>query len=102
MIRNFQAYDLAVQLMKQVKGIEAPGYSKDQLLRAAQSIVLNLAEGSGKPSTKEKKRFYSIAFGSTREVQGLFDILEVQDKKMIDLVDHVAACIYKLVYCQKR
>ena len=98
MIKNFHSYDLAVQLFKQVKTLEAPGYTKDQLVRAAQSVVLNLAEGSGKPSPKEKARFYAITFGSIREVQAVFDLIDVNDEKLTDLADHVAACVYKLTY----
>lgn len=98
MIRNFQTYDLAVQLYRKVQTIETPPYSRDQLIRAAQSVVLNLSEGSAKPTPKEKARFYAIAFGSIREVQALFDLALVEDKKLLDLVDHVAACTYRLAY----
>ena len=98
MIKNFLAYDLALNLYRQVQTIESPAHTKDQLQRAAQSIVLNLAEGSGKPTPKEKRRFYAIAFGSVREVQACFAILEIQDKALLDKVDHVAAVTYRLAY----
>ena len=34
---------------------------KDQFKRAASSIVLNLAEGSAKPTAKDRKKFYYIS-----------------------------------------
>jgi four helix bundle protein len=35
--------------------------ARDQWLRAAQSIPLNMAEGKGKQSLKDKNRFFEIA-----------------------------------------
>ncbi len=39
----------------------------EQFRRAALSIVNNIAEGSGKPSKKEKARFYGYSLDSARE-----------------------------------
>ena len=99
MIQNFRTYDLALRFYRRVPAIQAPTHLKDQLLRAASSIVLNLAEGSGKPTKKDRVRFYAIAFGSVREVQALVDILGC-DATIVAELDHLAACTYKLVYKQ--
>ena len=40
----------------------------DQLRRAVMSIPINIAEGFGRFSAKEKAHFIQIAFGSTNEV----------------------------------
>lgn len=40
----------------------------DQMCRAASSVPANLAEGSIKPSMKERARFYSIAHTSLEEL----------------------------------
>jgi len=40
----------------------------DQLRRAVMSIPINIAEGFGRFSSKEKAHFIQIAFGSTNEV----------------------------------
>jgi len=98
MIKGFIAYDLAIQLHRKVETLELKYSLKDQLMRAAQSVVLNLAEGSGKPTKKDKARFYAISFGSIKEVQAVFDIISLNDAEIIDLADHVAACVYKLTY----
>ncbi len=99
MIQNFRTYDLALKFYRQLPNIEAPAHLKDQLLRAGSSIILNLAEGSAKPTTKDQRRFYAMAFGSTREIQAISDILNLTGQITDDL-DHLAASIYKLVYTQ--
>jgi len=51
----------------------------DQWLRAAQSIPLNIAEGNGKQSLKDKNRFVEIARGSALECAAIHDVLGVCD-----------------------
>ena len=98
MIRNFLAYDLALKLHRKVEVMSLKHPIKDQLTRTSLSVVLNLAEGSAKPTKPDKRRFYAIAFGSAREIQAAFDIIELKDKATLDLIDHIAACLYKLTY----
>ena len=54
------------------------GHSRlqDQMLRAAASIPLNIAEGSGEFSRPEKARFYRMARRSAMESAAVLDILE--------------------------
>ena len=51
--------------------------ARDQWFRAAQSIPLNIAEGNGKQSLKDKKRFFEIARGSALECAAIHDVLRV-------------------------
>ncbi len=46
----------------------------DQLTRASTSIVLNLAEGAGKRSKADKRRYYLTARGSATESAALLDV----------------------------
>jgi four helix bundle protein len=46
----------------------------DQLMRASTSIVLNLAEGAGKHSKPDKRRYYLTARGSATESAALLDV----------------------------
>ena len=57
-------------------------YLIDQFQRAASSISLNIAEGSGEFSPSEKIRFYRMARRSATECAGILDICI--DLKLID------------------
>jgi four helix bundle protein len=50
-------------------------HARDQWLRAAQSIPLNIAEGNGKRSPKDRARFFDIARGSALECAAIQDVL---------------------------
>jgi len=51
---------------------------RDQLDRAANSIVLNLAGGNGKTSVKDRCRFFEIARGSALECAACLDVLSIK------------------------
>ena len=55
--------------------IEAKAAAKDQLDRAATSIPLNIAEGNGKFSQRDRTRFFDIARGSALEAAASLDVL---------------------------
>ena len=52
-------------------------HARDQWLRAAQSIPLNIAEGNGKRSLKDRARLLDIARGSALECAAIQDVLVV-------------------------
>lgn len=49
-------------------------YLRDQINRASSSAVLNLAEGNGKSSAKDRRRFFAIAQGSIAESAACLDL----------------------------
>ena len=53
------------------------GIIAEQFRRAALSIVLNIAEGSGKSVGRDRNRFYRIAIGSAMECGALLDICQI-------------------------
>jgi len=55
-------------------------YVIDQLGRASFSIVLNIAEGSGKASLNDRKNYFTIARGSVFECVAVIDILKDEKK----------------------
>ncbi|MAZ49452.1 MAG: hypothetical protein CME65_12905 [Halobacteriovoraceae bacterium] len=67
MSKNFRTYELAMDFYKECRKIKLNGAMKNQFERASLSIVLNLSEGSGKPTRKDRARFYFIAYGSLKE-----------------------------------
>jgi four helix bundle protein len=93
--RNFRTYEMAKTFYQLCKSVRLHGPSKDQFERASLSIVLNLAEGSGKPTAKDRKRFYSIAMGSLREVQALLDLQG--EMEMLEKSDKLGASLYRLI-----
>ena len=56
------------------------GDVKDQLDRASTSIPLNIAEGNGKYSQKDRCRFFDIAHGSALECAAGLDVLVAKHK----------------------
>jgi four helix bundle protein len=85
---NFEAYQLAIQFagiaLKIVDQLPA-GHAalRDQLKRAAFSVPLNIAEGTGKNRAADRKRFYAIARGSAMECAAICDIIGLIDKRLL-------------------
>ena len=63
----------AYRLCRDLRGMDR--HARDQLLRASQSIALNIAEGCGKMPSADRGRFLQIASGSARECGAILDIL---------------------------
>jgi four helix bundle protein len=77
--------------------------AKDQLLRASQSIPLNIAEGNGKATDGDRRKYFEIARGSALECGAIQDVLEVCDALSPDenagakqLLDRIVAMLTKL------
>ena len=100
-MKTFRTLDLAVEFYSRVEALKLPRHLKDQILRASSSISLNLAEGNGRFSFKDKKRLYQIAMGSLRETQTVLKLARVTDPSLIAEADRLGACIYKLLMCKE-
>ena len=48
---------------------------RDQLERASLSVVLNIAEGAGRQSLPDRRKFFTIAMGSLLESGAILDVL---------------------------
>lgn len=70
---------------RELSGVER--LTRDQWVRAAQSVPLNIAEGNGKRSPKERARFFEIARGSALECAAIQDLLVIAEA--IDESNHV-------------
>ncbi len=62
-----------------------PGYIRNQYGRANLSIMLNLAEGSGRTTNKDRKNFFIIARGSVFECVAIIDLLLAQNEVSLEL-----------------
>jgi four helix bundle protein len=77
---------------------------RDQMDRAASSIVANIAEGAGEFSRKEKARFYRMARRSGIEIAAWLDIImrrqEVPEplvQQALQLLEAVVSMLVKLI-----
>lgn len=74
----------------------------DQLRRAAQSVLLNLAEGQ-KYANGNRLRHYTIAHGSANEVRAALDAAVAwgwitPDEPLLALLDRLLAVLWKLTH----
>ncbi len=98
MLSTFRTYQLAVEFYRRCQELSAPGFLKNQLLRASSSVALNLSEGSAKLSPKDRRRFYGIALASLRESQTALELNSTQVPALIEMADHLGACLYRLIH----
>lgn len=96
-MKTFRTLDLAIEFYGKVEEQKVTGNLRDQLLRAASSISLNLSEGNAKRTEKEKKRYYHTAYASCQECKTIFKLAKVDNKEVIDLADKLGAWLYKLL-----
>ena len=96
MLTNFRTYTLAVTFYRRCAKLQLPYHLKDQLLRASSSVALNLAEGRGKSSLKEQRRFFDIAFASLKESQSILELGNARGE-VVEVADHLGASLYKLI-----
>ena len=77
---KLHCYQVALELHTQCSTLVAllNRIVKDQLERASLGVILNIAEGGGRRSRRDKARFYTMARGSATEVAALLDVLAMR------------------------
>ena len=97
-MKNFRSYDLSIKFYQSTQSICLPRHLKDQLQRAASSVTLNLAEGRGKQTLADQKKFFQISYGSARECKAIFDLHpNAASVEIKNTLDHLSASIYLLL-----
>jgi four helix bundle protein len=88
------------------EGLKGHRNAKDQRLRASQAIPLNIAEGNGKATDGDRRRYFEIARGSALECGAVQDVLQVcnaisseENNKAKALLDRIVAMLTKLGQC---
>ena len=94
---QLRVYGLAQGFYQDVRVLKMPQHLKNQLLRAAASIACNIAEGSGRSTKPDQRRFYVMAFASAKECTAVLAMANVRSPAVLDKVDHLCASLYKLV-----
>jgi four helix bundle protein len=96
-MKNFRTLDLAVQFFRDVEAMKMQGELRDQIIRAASSISLNLSEGNAKRTVKEKKRYYHTAYASCQECKTILRLAKFENEKIMNEADKLGAYIYNLL-----
>jgi four helix bundle protein len=80
-----------------LNSISAKAAAKDQLDRASTSIPLNIAEGNGKFSAKDRARFLEIARGSALECAAALDVLVARKLAGLEQVESAKENLVRIV-----
>ena len=104
--QRLDVYRCAIELLGLTTTITFPNRMPslaDQLRRAALSIPLNIAEGTGRTSQADNARHYAIARGSAMECAAIMDSLhvlgalgEVEHANAIELIARIVSMLTKL------
>jgi len=105
---RLDVYQLSISYIAQVysKASSLGGHhrhARDQWFRASQSISLNIAEGNGKATVADRRRYFEIARGSALECAAIQDVLTAgkglgssESQKMKVDLDRIVAMLSKL------
>lgn len=85
-------------------GPAIPSYFRDQLGRASLSIQLNIAEGSGRFSAKDRRNFFVVARSSSFECASLLQFLhsetEISDESALEFagtLEEISKMLFKMI-----
>ena len=107
--QRFEAHQVATAAAQQaltLAFVKAPPAIRslcDQMIRAATSVPLNLAEGSGRRG-KDRRYHFSVAYGSAQEASSALELLAnagvvatEQAHQVLELLDRVRAMTWRLM-----
>ncbi len=99
---RLDVYQRALEFLDQCDAIigQLPcgrAHLKDQLDRAATSIVLNVAEGAGEFSADEKRRFYRMARRSATESSAIIHIIARRGHAPADSTEQARELLGRIV-----
>jgi four helix bundle protein len=80
-----------------LNAIAVKAAAKDQLDRASTSIPLNIAEGNGKFSVKDRARFLEIARGSALECAAALDVLVARNMATLEQIESAKDNLVRIV-----
>ncbi len=103
-LQKLDVYNLAREnlraIINETKSTKDFGDIRNQIQRAALSVVSNLAEGAGSNSNANFARFLGYARASNKELHTQLEILsdlnKLQNINLINNVDRVGSMLYRL------
>ncbi len=82
---KLKAYQRAIEFVSWshplIESLPASASVRNQLARASTSVPLNLAEGNGKFSMRDRARYFQIACGSALECAACLDVIVAREMK---------------------
>lgn len=93
--RAVELLDLVDRIIQQMPSGRA--HLKDQLDRAATSVVLNIAEGAGEFSPRDKRRFYRMARRSATESAAVLAVITRRKQAPEDLLRDALELLHRIV-----
>ena len=108
-LEKFRVYGKAVEVLGEVVDASRAwprgnGWLRDQATRAAGSVALNIAEGYGRASRAERRRFYQCAIASAHEAAACAQVAarlgllpEAAYRRLWDGCDHITRMLGCLV-----
>ena len=96
MYSKLRTLNLAVEFYEKASHLKLKGAMRNQYDRALLSIVLNISEGSSKPSAKERRKYYFISYGSMNEVKTLLHLAKIH--QFNEDLDSLGAHLWKLAH----
>ena len=107
--QRLEVYQRAIEFLALVYDIVndlPPGHAerRNQLVRAAESVIRNIAEGAGRWSPADSAKHYRIARGEAMECAGSLDVLklaklvsEERYNRGIQLLESEVAILTKMI-----
>lgn len=110
---DLEVYQRAKQsylnILEIVRTSKPPIIISDQLQRAQLSIVLNIAEGSARSTSRDQNRFYYMARSSAAECAAALDIIhtleiinETEYFELIEELNKISYMLFRLITSKKR
>ena len=95
---RLDVYRLAMEHLELVARVRAAAKVRDQLDRASESILLNIAEGTGKPiRSRDRRKFFRIALGSAKESACAWSILSIRKYAEDNLASAARSVLLRVV-----
>lgn len=99
-----RALEFATWSQDLIESVSKKTSTRDHLERSGDSIALNIAEGNGKFSQKDRARFFQIAHGSALESAACLDLLVARRccaddtiKKGKSILEEIVRMLFKML-----
>jgi len=98
-VKELRVWHMGIQIVGEIRELvdslprNGVGDLKNQMVRAAISIPSNVAEGAGRESDQEFRRFLRIAMGSCQELETQIEIVRSLGIGDREIVDSLVECV---------